>query len=102
MSGSVETYVFKWYFELGTNMKQLTRLHYLLSCSAGSVAQYLLGPEEKMGSFMVYDGRLLENYSELVDGLLEVESSLVGSSLIEKDCGPFDNDRFIGSNQGIP
>lgn len=41
--------MFKWCFELATNIKQLTRLLYLLSCSAGSVAQDLLEHKEKMG-----------------------------------------------------
>ncbi|MFQ6633979.1 hypothetical protein Gotur_012288, partial [Gossypium turneri] len=35
----------------------------------------------------------VENDSDLVYGLLEVEGDLVGSSQIEKDCGQFDNDR---------
>ncbi|MCE3051639.1 hypothetical protein HAX54_050400 [Datura stramonium] len=36
---------------------------------------------------------LVENDSDLVHGLLEVEGSLVGSSQTEKDCSQFDNDR---------
>ncbi|KAJ7941074.1 Protein Ycf2, partial [Quillaja saponaria] len=36
-----DSYLYKWYFELGTSMKKLTILLYLLSCSAGSVAQDL-------------------------------------------------------------
>ncbi|KAJ0018583.1 hypothetical protein Pint_09595 [Pistacia integerrima] len=35
----------------------------------------------------------LENDSDLVHGLLEVEGALVGSSRTEKDCSRFDNDR---------
>ncbi|KAK9081568.1 hypothetical protein Sjap_026576 [Stephania japonica] len=35
----------------------------------------------------------VENDSDLVHGLLEVESVLVGSSRTEKDCSQFDNDR---------
>ncbi|URD90447.1 hypothetical protein MUK42_26828 [Musa troglodytarum] len=31
-----DSYLYKWYFELGTSMKKLTILLYLLSCSAGS------------------------------------------------------------------
>jgi hypothetical protein len=68
--------VFKWYFELGMNMKQLTILLYLLSCSTGSVAQDLLGPEEKNG--IPYGGRLGENDSELVHGLLRSRKRSVG------------------------
>ncbi|KAJ7941858.1 Protein Ycf2 [Quillaja saponaria] len=47
-----DSYLYKWYFELGTSMKKLTILLYLLSCSAGSVAQDLWslpGPDEKNG-----------------------------------------------------
>ncbi len=36
---------------------------------------------------------LVENDSDLVHGLLEVEGALVGSSRTEKDCSQFDNDR---------
>nr|UDF85056.1 Ycf2 [Sophora prostrata] len=88
-----DSYLYKWYFELGTSMKKLTILLYLLSCSAGSVAQdlwSLSGPEEKNG---ITSYGLVENDSDLVHGLLEVEGALVGSSRTEKDCSQFDNDR---------
>nr|YP_009697138.1 Ycf2 [Cornus sessilis]YP_009697155.1 Ycf2 [Cornus sessilis]QEJ84072.1 Ycf2 [Cornus sessilis]QEJ84073.1 Ycf2 [Cornus sessilis] len=88
-----DSYLYKWYFELGTSMKKLTILLYLLSCSAGSVAQDLWslpGPDEKNG---ITSYGLLENDSDLVHGLLEVEGALVGSSRTEKDCSQFDNDR---------
>nr|YP_010758640.1 Ycf2 [Caragana opulens]WEW73104.1 Ycf2 [Caragana opulens] len=88
-----DSYLYKWYFELGTSMKRLTILLYLLSCSAGSVAQDLWsipGPNEKNG---ITSYRLVENDSDLVHGLLEVEGALVGSSRTEKDCSQFDNDR---------
>jgi len=88
-----DSYLYKWYFELGTSMKKLTILLYLLSCSAGSVAQDLWslpGPDENNG--IAYYG-LVENDSDLVHGLLEVEGALVGSSRAEKDCSQFDNDR---------
>nr|YP_010725605.1 hypothetical chloroplast RF21 [Ellisiophyllum pinnatum]WDY12506.1 hypothetical chloroplast RF21 [Ellisiophyllum pinnatum] len=88
-----DSYLYKWYFELGTSMKKLTLLLYLLSCSAGSVAQDLWslpGPDEKNG---ITSYGLVENDSDLVHGLLEVEGALVGSSRTEKDCSPFDNDR---------
>nr|YP_011027072.1 hypothetical chloroplast RF21 [Sedum dasyphyllum]YP_011027089.1 hypothetical chloroplast RF21 [Sedum dasyphyllum]WQN01322.1 hypothetical chloroplast RF21 [Sedum dasyphyllum]WQN01339.1 hypothetical chloroplast RF21 [Sedum dasyphyllum] len=87
-----DSYLYKWYFELGTSMKKLTILLYLLSCSAGSVAQDLWslpGPDEKNG--ISYG--LVENASDLVHGLLEVEGALGGSSRTEKDCSQFDNDR---------
>nr|ATL60709.1 Ycf2 [Rondeletia odorata] len=88
-----DSYLYKWYFELGTSMKKLTILLYLLSCSAGSVAQDLWslpGPNEKNG---ITSYGLVENDSDLVHGLLEVEGALVGSSRTEKDCSQFDNDR---------
>nr|YP_009861543.1 hypothetical protein RF2 [Mirabilis himalaica]YP_009861561.1 hypothetical protein RF2 [Mirabilis himalaica]QKN19440.1 hypothetical protein RF2 [Mirabilis himalaica]QKN19458.1 hypothetical protein RF2 [Mirabilis himalaica]QKX48349.1 Ycf2 [Mirabilis himalaica]QKX48367.1 Ycf2 [Mirabilis himalaica] len=88
-----DSYLYKWYFELGTSMKKLTILLYLLSCSAGSVAQDLWslpGPDEKNG---ITSYGLIENDSDLVHGLLEVEGALVGSSRTEKDCSQFDNDR---------
>nr|YP_009164544.1 hypothetical chloroplast RF21 [Sedum oryzifolium]YP_009164561.1 hypothetical chloroplast RF21 [Sedum oryzifolium]AJD00193.1 hypothetical chloroplast RF21 [Sedum oryzifolium]AJD00210.1 hypothetical chloroplast RF21 [Sedum oryzifolium] len=88
-----DSYLYKWYFELGMSMKKLTILLYLLSCSAGSVAQDLWslpGPDEKNG---ITSYGLVENASDLVQGLLEVEGALGGSSWTEKDCSQFDNDR---------
>nr|YP_009139145.1 hypothetical chloroplast RF2 [Dioscorea zingiberensis]YP_009139164.1 hypothetical chloroplast RF2 [Dioscorea zingiberensis]AKF33605.1 hypothetical chloroplast RF2 [Dioscorea zingiberensis]AKF33606.1 hypothetical chloroplast RF2 [Dioscorea zingiberensis]WFP44432.1 hypothetical chloroplast RF2 [Dioscorea zingiberensis]WFP44451.1 hypothetical chloroplast RF2 [Dioscorea zingiberensis] len=88
-----DSYLYEWYFELGTSMKKLTILLYLLSCSAGSVAQDLWsspGPDEK--NWITSYG-FVENDSDLVHGLLEVEGALVGSSRTEKDCSQFDNNR---------
>ncbi|MBA0781612.1 hypothetical protein Gotri_002519, partial [Gossypium trilobum] len=54
-------------------------LLYLLICSVGSVAQDLWslpGPNEKNG---ITSYRFIENDSNLVHGLLEVEGALVGS-----------------------
>nr|YP_010443426.1 hypothetical protein RF2 [Arenaria serpyllifolia]YP_010443445.1 hypothetical protein RF2 [Arenaria serpyllifolia]UTE94300.1 hypothetical protein RF2 [Arenaria serpyllifolia]UTE94320.1 hypothetical protein RF2 [Arenaria serpyllifolia] len=85
--------LYKGYFELGTSMKKLTILLYLLSCSAGLVAQDLWSlpePDEKNG---ITSYELVENDSDLVHGLLKVEGVLVGSSRTEKDCSQFDNDR---------
>ena len=85
-----DSYLYKWYFELGTSMKRLTILLYLLSCSAGSVTQDLWslpGPDEKNG---ITPYGLVENDSGLVRGLLEVEGALVGSS---RTCSQFDKDR---------
>ena len=87
--------MYKWYFELGTSMKKLTILLYLLSCSAGSVAQDLWsspGPDEK-NWITSYSYGFVENDSDLVHRLLEVEGALVGSSRTEKDYSQFDNDR---------
>ncbi|MBA0763656.1 hypothetical protein Gotri_013082 [Gossypium trilobum] len=36
-----DSYLYKWYIELGTSMKKLMILIYLLSCSARSITQYL-------------------------------------------------------------
>nr|QKI32468.1 hypothetical protein RF2 [Circaeaster agrestis]QKI32469.1 hypothetical protein RF2 [Circaeaster agrestis]QKI32553.1 hypothetical protein RF2 [Circaeaster agrestis]QKI32554.1 hypothetical protein RF2 [Circaeaster agrestis]QKI32638.1 hypothetical protein RF2 [Circaeaster agrestis] len=88
-----DSYLYKWYFELGTSMKKLTILLYLLSCSAGSVAQDLWslpGPDEK--NWITSYG-FVENDSDLVHALLEVEGVLVGFSRTEKDCNEFDNDQ---------
>nr|YP_010593718.1 hypothetical protein RF2 [Elatostema salvinioides]YP_010593737.1 hypothetical protein RF2 [Elatostema salvinioides]WAJ54395.1 hypothetical protein RF2 [Elatostema salvinioides]WAJ54414.1 hypothetical protein RF2 [Elatostema salvinioides] len=90
---SWDSYLYKWYLELGTSMKKLTILLYLLSCSAGSVAQDLWSLpklDEKRG---ITSYGLVEDDSDLVHGLLEVEGTLVGSSWTEKDCIQFDNDR---------
>ena len=60
-----DSYLYKWYFELGTSMKKLTILLYLLSCSAGSVAQDLWslpGPDEKNG---ITSYGFVENDSDL-------------------------------------
>ncbi|CAH8277031.1 unnamed protein product, partial [Arabidopsis lyrata] len=88
-----DSYLYKWYFELGTSMKKFTILLYLLSCSAGSVAQDLWSlpvPDEKN---RITSYGFIENDSDLVHGLLEVQGALVGSSRTEKDCSQFDNDR---------
>nr|YP_010392096.1 hypothetical protein RF2 [Cyananthus lobatus]YP_010392119.1 hypothetical protein RF2 [Cyananthus lobatus]UPX07705.1 hypothetical protein RF2 [Cyananthus lobatus]UPX07728.1 hypothetical protein RF2 [Cyananthus lobatus] len=87
-----DSYVYRWYCQLGMSMKRLTILLYLLTCSAGSVAQDLWsrpGPDENNG---IASGRLVENNSDLVHGLLEIESVLAGISPREKDCSQFDKD----------
>ena len=76
-------------------MKKLTILLYLLSCSAGLVAQDLWsspGPGSGEKNRITSYG-FVENASDLVRGLLEVEGALVGSSRTEKDCSQFDNNR---------
>nr|YP_009756592.1 hypothetical chloroplast RF21 [Broussonetia luzonica]YP_009756613.1 hypothetical chloroplast RF21 [Broussonetia luzonica]QCA41218.1 hypothetical chloroplast RF21 [Broussonetia luzonica]QCA41239.1 hypothetical chloroplast RF21 [Broussonetia luzonica] len=88
-----DSYLYKWYFELGASMKKLTILLYLLSCSAGSVAQDLWSLPELDEKNGITSYGLVENDSDLVHGLLEVEGTLVGSSRTEKDCSQFDNDR---------
>ena len=89
-----DSYLYKWYFELGMSMKKLMILLYLLSGSARSVTQDLWSlprPGEKNG---ITSYGLVENDSNLVHGLLEVEGALVGSSRTKKDCIQFDNDRM--------
>lgn len=83
-----DSYLYKWYFKLGTSMKKLTILLYLLSCSAGLVAQDLWsspGPGSDEKNRITSYG-FVENASDLVRGLLEVEGALAGSSRTEKDC----------------
>ncbi|CAN1357340.1 Protein Ycf2 [Linum perenne] len=73
--------------------QKLTILLYILSCSAGPVAQDLWslpGSDEESG---IARYKLVENDSDLVHGLLELEAALVGSSRTENDCSEFDNDR---------
>nr|YP_010411758.1 hypothetical chloroplast RF21 [Lophophora diffusa]URP30852.1 hypothetical chloroplast RF21 [Lophophora diffusa] len=75
---TVDSHLYKWYFELGTSMKKLTILLYLLSCSAGSVARDLWsprGPDEEKG---IPSFELLSHDSALVHGLLEIEDALAG------------------------
>nr|YP_009493628.1 hypothetical protein RF2 [Eucommia ulmoides]YP_009493650.1 hypothetical protein RF2 [Eucommia ulmoides]AWN56550.1 hypothetical protein RF2 [Eucommia ulmoides]AWN56572.1 hypothetical protein RF2 [Eucommia ulmoides]AZT79313.1 hypothetical protein RF2 [Eucommia ulmoides]AZT79335.1 hypothetical protein RF2 [Eucommia ulmoides] len=88
-----DSYLYKWFFELGTSMKKLTILLYLLSCSAGSVAQDLWSPPGPDEQNAISSCGLVENDSDLVHALLEVEGALVGPSRTEKDCSQFDNDR---------
>ena len=81
-----DSYLYKWYFKFGTSMKKLTIILYLLNCSVRSVAQDLwssLEPDEKNG---IISYELVENDSDLVHGLLEVEVALMGSSQTKKDC----------------
>nr|YP_009574503.1 hypothetical chloroplast RF2 [Neottia japonica]YP_009574520.1 hypothetical chloroplast RF2 [Neottia japonica]QBF57864.1 hypothetical chloroplast RF2 [Neottia japonica]QBF57881.1 hypothetical chloroplast RF2 [Neottia japonica] len=95
-----DSYLYKWYFELGTSMKKLTILLYLLSCSAGSVAQDLWSSSRHDEKNWITSYGFVENDSDLVHGLLlllllEVEGApaLAGSSRTERDCSQFDNNR---------
>ncbi|RZC81184.1 hypothetical protein C5167_043762 [Papaver somniferum] len=68
-----------------------TSLSFELFCRIGCSRSFVsTGPDEKnwITSYV-----FVENDSDLVHGLLEVEGALVGSSLTEKDCSQFDNDR---------
>nr|ATG24912.1 hypothetical chloroplast RF2 [Lobelia heterophylla subsp. heterophylla]ATG24931.1 hypothetical chloroplast RF2 [Lobelia heterophylla subsp. heterophylla] len=89
-----DPYVYRTYYELGMSIKKLTILLYILTCSAGSVAQDLFwsrpGPDEKNG--LAY-GKPLDDNSDIVHGLLEIEGILAGYSPTEKDCSQFDKDR---------
>ena len=80
-----DSYSYKWYFELGMSMKKLMILLCLLNCFAESVAHDLWSlpkPDEKNG---ITSYGLVENDSDLVHGLLEVEGTLMGSSRTKKD-----------------
>nr|AIK21316.1 hypothetical chloroplast RF21 [Lathyrus sativus] len=80
--------LYKWYVELGRSMKKLTILLYLLSCSAGSVAEdFFSVPRPNENNDASY--RLRENDSDLVHGLLEIEGALLGPS---ETGSRFDND----------
>jgi len=87
--------LYKWYFEFGTSMTKLTIFLYLLSCSAGSVAQDLWSLSESDEKNGITSYRLVENDSHLVHDLLKVEGALVGSLRTEKNGSHFDNDRVI-------
>nr|YP_009433845.1 ycf2 protein [Hypolytrum nemorum]YP_009433868.1 ycf2 protein [Hypolytrum nemorum]QIB72598.1 ycf2 protein [Cyperus glomeratus]QIB72691.1 ycf2 protein [Cyperus difformis]QIT06783.1 Ycf2 protein [Cyperus fuscus]ANP26059.1 ycf2 protein [Hypolytrum nemorum]ANP26082.1 ycf2 protein [Hypolytrum nemorum] len=80
------SYSYKWYVELETNLKKITILLYLLSCSAGLVTQDLWsspGPDAKN---WITSSEFVEDDSHLVQSLLELEDFLVGSLWIEKNC----------------
>ncbi|KAK8936193.1 Protein ycf2 [Platanthera zijinensis] len=62
--------LYKWYFELGTSMKKLTILLYLLSCSAGSVAQDLWSSSRPNKKNWITSYGFVENDFDLVNGLL--------------------------------
>nr|YP_010516322.1 hypothetical protein Ycf2 [Striga asiatica]YP_010516346.1 hypothetical protein Ycf2 [Striga asiatica]UXL88482.1 hypothetical protein Ycf2 [Striga asiatica]UXL88506.1 hypothetical protein Ycf2 [Striga asiatica] len=87
-----DSYLYRWYFELGTSMKKLTIFLYLLSCSGGLVAQDLWsrpGPDDK-NEIAYY--AFVENNSDLVHGLLEIAGALDASLPTEKYRSPFGDD----------
>nr|YP_009747743.1 Ycf2 protein [Lecanorchis japonica]YP_009747747.1 Ycf2 protein [Lecanorchis japonica]QII89423.1 Ycf2 protein [Lecanorchis japonica]QII89427.1 Ycf2 protein [Lecanorchis japonica] len=95
-----DPYLYKWYFELGTNMNKFTILLYLLSCSAGSVAQDLWSSSRPDEKNWITSYGFVENDSNLVHGLLllllleaEGAPALEGSPRTEKDCSKFENNR---------
>nr|KJB25118.1 hypothetical protein B456_004G177300 [Gossypium raimondii] len=75
-----DSYLYKWYIELGKSMKKLMILLYLLSCSARSITQYLWSLPGPYEINWITSYRFVEKYCYLVHGLLEVEGALVGSS----------------------
>ncbi|PHU19497.1 hypothetical protein BC332_10648 [Capsicum chinense] len=82
------SYFYKWYFELGTSMKRLTILLYLLSCSGGSVIQDLWSLSKPNEKNEITSYGLIENDFDLVHGLLEVEGALgqnLSTGALEKD-----------------
>ncbi|KAG5586123.1 hypothetical protein H5410_046557 [Solanum commersonii] len=74
-------------------MKRLSMLLYLLSCSAGLVAQDLWSLSVSDLKNRITSYGLVENDSDLVHGLLEVDGALVRFSWTKKDFSQFDNDR---------
>ncbi|KAI5653929.1 hypothetical protein M9H77_31116 [Catharanthus roseus] len=87
-------------------MQKLTILLYLLSCSIGLIAQdfwSLPGPDEKNG---ITSYGLVENYSDLVHGLLEVEGALWwdlhGQKKIAVNFIMIERLSFFSPNKGIP
>nr|YP_010291666.1 hypothetical protein RF2 [Scleria parvula]YP_010291689.1 hypothetical protein RF2 [Scleria parvula]ULQ67673.1 hypothetical protein RF2 [Scleria parvula]ULQ67696.1 hypothetical protein RF2 [Scleria parvula] len=82
----LNSYSYKWYVELETDLNKITVLRYLLSCSAGLVTQDIWsspGPDAKN---WITSSEFLENDSRLIQSLLELEDVLVGSSWIKKNC----------------
>nr|YP_009054005.1 Ycf2 protein [Hanabusaya asiatica]AHY94462.1 Ycf2 protein [Hanabusaya asiatica] len=88
-----EPYLYRWYYQLGMSMKKLTILIYVLNCSSGLVAQNLWSRSDLNANNEIASGSLVENNSDLVHGLLEVEGILEGFLPTEKDCSQFDKDR---------
>nr|YP_009092723.1 hypothetical protein ycf2 [Eustrephus latifolius]YP_009092743.1 hypothetical protein ycf2 [Eustrephus latifolius]AIR12577.1 hypothetical protein ycf2 [Eustrephus latifolius]AIR12580.1 hypothetical protein ycf2 [Eustrephus latifolius] len=94
------SYLFKWYYELGTSMKKLTILLYLLSCSAGSVAEDVWSSPPGSGTA---SSRFLSDDSDLVHGLLDLlDTEGAVAAWTEKDCSPFDNNRLLRSKPRNP
>nr|QYJ56532.1 hypothetical chloroplast RF2 [Adenophora kayasanensis] len=88
-----EPYLYRWYYQLGMSMKKLTILIYVVNCSSGLVAQNLWSRSDLNQNNEIASGSLVENNSDLVHGLLEVEGILEGFLPTEKDCIQFDKDR---------
>nr|UZA66637.1 hypothetical chloroplast RF21 [Yoania japonica] len=95
-----DSYLYKWYFKLGMIMNKLTILLYLLSCSAGLVAQDLWYSSRHDEKNWITSYGFVDNDSYIVHGLLilllllevEVEGALamVVSSRTDKYCSQFD------------
>nr|YP_010392347.1 NADH dehydrogenase subunit 2 [Campanula pallida]UPX07956.1 NADH dehydrogenase subunit 2 [Campanula pallida] len=88
-----DPYLYRWYYQLGLSLKKLTILLYVLNCSSGLVAQDLWSRSELNANDGIALGSFVENNSDLVHGLLEVEGVLEGFLPIEKECSQFDKDR---------
>nr|UZT28511.1 hypothetical protein RF2 [Verbena officinalis]UZT28528.1 hypothetical protein RF2 [Verbena officinalis] len=90
---AADTYLYRWYFELGMGVKKITLLLYILSCSAGPVARDLWSVPRPDQKDRIRSYKLLRDESDLVHGLLELQGALMAALPTEKDCSPFDNDR---------
>nr|YP_009433354.1 hypothetical chloroplast RF21 [Zostera marina]YP_009433371.1 hypothetical chloroplast RF21 [Zostera marina]ATD85264.1 hypothetical chloroplast RF21 [Zostera marina]ATD85281.1 hypothetical chloroplast RF21 [Zostera marina] len=91
-----DSYLYKWYFELGTSMKKLTILLFFLVVPPDRPLKIFGLHSYPVKKNILFYG-FLENDFDLVYGLLEVEGALVGSSRTEKDCSQFANNRVIRS-----
>nr|YP_010689816.1 hypothetical chloroplast RF2 [Ceratostigma ulicinum]YP_010689834.1 hypothetical chloroplast RF2 [Ceratostigma ulicinum]WBR75441.1 hypothetical chloroplast RF2 [Ceratostigma ulicinum]WBR75459.1 hypothetical chloroplast RF2 [Ceratostigma ulicinum]WBR75525.1 hypothetical chloroplast RF2 [Ceratostigma ulicinum]WBR75543.1 hypothetical chloroplast RF2 [Ceratostigma ulicinum] len=72
-------YLCKWFFELGTDMKKITLFIYLLSCSAGLVAQDLWSLSGPDGKIWPLSYGFIRDDSILVDALVQAAAALEGS-----------------------
>nr|QTI91350.1 Ycf2 [Ferocactus latispinus] len=82
---TMDSHLHKWYFELGTSMKKLTILLYLLSCSAGLVAQDLWSPPGPDEEKEIPSCEFIYGDSTIVHGLLEIEDTLAGLEPLRKE-----------------
>nr|YP_010689899.1 hypothetical chloroplast RF2 [Ceratostigma plumbaginoides]YP_010689917.1 hypothetical chloroplast RF2 [Ceratostigma plumbaginoides]WBR75608.1 hypothetical chloroplast RF2 [Ceratostigma plumbaginoides]WBR75626.1 hypothetical chloroplast RF2 [Ceratostigma plumbaginoides]WBR75690.1 hypothetical chloroplast RF2 [Ceratostigma plumbaginoides]WBR75708.1 hypothetical chloroplast RF2 [Ceratostigma plumbaginoides] len=71
-------YLCKWFFELGTDMKIITIFIYLLSCSAGLVAQDLWSLSGPDGKNWPLSYGFIRDDSTLIEALIQAAAALEG------------------------